>query len=170
MDNSAPLQLIPDDIQVDELMGQEDLQAPDPNQIAGAKNNVQNVQNVGFVEFLLPSADPIFLSRQSQSLTKFRVFKHILEAITLWAKCFAPGPGAPTVHIRRKWTDFFTLLLSSPEAHLWAKQFLGSPALPLLNEHPPSMNIPFYLPQSLPDVEQVLCSKNLPTELSFVPT
>jgi hypothetical protein len=75
MDNSAPLQLILDDIQVDELMGQEDLQAPDPNQIAGAKNNVQNVQNVGFVEFLLPSADPIFLSRQSQSLTKFRVFQ-----------------------------------------------------------------------------------------------
>lgn len=67
---------------------------------------------LGFVGFPQADADPVFLQKQ------------LLCANQIWANYLAPGPGAPSVQVRREWADFFTMLLLSPGASQWTKSFL----------------------------------------------
>jgi hypothetical protein len=156
MDNGAPLPLLLDDIQEDELMDQDNLdflnQQMDLDVNANGLNG-NNLQNVGFIQLLqpdlgLPCFDRLVQFPQPQS----EFFKQNPEAIRLWAKCFAPGPGAPTIHIPHKWADFFTLLLANPTAFSWASSFLGSAASTHLQDQSSSEDslISFYIPQSQP--------------------
>jgi hypothetical protein len=125
-----------------------------------------NFRNVGFVQIIQPDVDHIFLNRQFQvPQPKSDFFKQNPEAVRLWAKCFALGPGAPTIHIQQRWVDFFTMMLASPTAYKWASDFLGSTTLSHLDDQSTSTSatIPFYLPQSQPQTDLLLCSKNLPS-------
>jgi hypothetical protein len=59
MDNGAPLQLIPDEIQEHELMG-----APDIN-VAVGDQMPNNIGQLGFVELFQSAQDPVFMQRLS---------------------------------------------------------------------------------------------------------
>jgi hypothetical protein len=59
MDNGAPLQLIPDEIQEHELMGAPDVHA------AGGVQMPNNIDQLGFVELFQPAQDPVFMQRFS---------------------------------------------------------------------------------------------------------
>jgi hypothetical protein len=107
MDNGEPLQLLPDDILEDELMDVVDLFADNPTD--------NHLHNLGFVKLLQPEVDPVLTNKLKQTSPLHAGFlKQNPEALRLWAKCLAPGPGAPTVQVPRLWADFFTLLLVSP--------------------------------------------------------
>jgi hypothetical protein len=156
MDNGAPLQLIPDEIQEHEL-----LYAPDVNVPVVAQMD-NNFEQLGFVEFFQPAQDPVIMQRLSPAnLPGSSAFKANPEAIRLWANFLAPVDGASSVQIPKVWADFFTMMLLSPKSFQWAKQFVTSPAL----EHlagASSSSVPFGLPKALPDTGLFLCSNNLP--------
>jgi hypothetical protein len=155
MDNGAPLQLILDEIQEHDLMD-----APDFN-LAAVDQNENNLEQLGFVELLQPAHDPVFMQRQfSANYSTFPAFKSNPEAIRLWANFLAPVARASSVQIPKAWADFFTMMLLSPGAFQWAKQFVTSPAL----EHlagTSSISVPFCLPRAVPDAGLFLCSNNL---------
>jgi hypothetical protein len=156
MDNGAPLQLIPDEIQEHELMG-----APDVNVPAVAQME-NNFEQHGFVELFQPAQDPVIMQRlSSANLPGSSAFKTNPEAIRLWANFLAPVAGASSVQIPKMWADFFTMMLLSPKSFQWAKQFVTSSAL----EHlagTSSSSVPFGLPKIVPDTGLFLCSNNLP--------
>jgi hypothetical protein len=161
MEDGIPLPFIPDEIQENELMDLDDL--IEVNNQQGA-----NALHVGLVRFIQPEADSVFVSRQLEiPQPRSDFFRRNSEAIRLWAKCFAPGPGASTVHVPAKWVDFFTLLLSSPIAFHWAKYFPNSSALPFLASVDSSSSIPFCLPCIAPNLGHQLCTKNLPDPICF---
>jgi hypothetical protein len=174
MDNGVPLQLLPDDIQEDELMDQDDPdflnQQMDLDVNANGLNG-NNLRNVGFAQLQQPNVDfPCFDRHFQLPQPKSDFFKHNPKAIRLWAKCFAPGPGAPTIHIPQKWVDFFTLLLASPTALSWASSILGSAAFAHLQDQSSSEAalILFCLPQSQPQMDLLACSKNLPSSVEYL--
>jgi hypothetical protein len=122
--------------------------------------------NVGFVMINQPFVVPEVLNMyQPMPQPQYDFFKQNPEVVRLWSNCFAPGPRAPSIHIPGTWADFFTFFLMSPVAHTGAKQFLGSPALPLSGESSSSPTIPFYLPQNAPDQNFLFCSRNMPTSV-----
>jgi hypothetical protein len=133
-------------------------------------NNQQgaNALHVGMARIIQSETDSVFVSRQidfPQPRSDF--FRQNPEAIRLWAKCFAPGPGVYVVHVPAKWADFFTLLLSSPTTFQWAKEFLSSSALPFLTTVESSSYIPFSLPSAAPSLGHQLCTKNLSGPICF---
>jgi hypothetical protein len=71
--------------------------------------------------------DPVFIDRLQQQLHS-DVFKQNPDAIHLWARFLAPGPGASSVKVPRVWADFFTALLLNPSSYEWAKKLLQSKA------------------------------------------
>jgi hypothetical protein len=82
------------------------------------------------------------------------------------------GPNAlllaqvhPQFTFNRGGLIFFTMMLASPTAYKWASDFLGSTTLSHLDDQSTSTSatIPFYLPQSQPQTDLLLCSKNLPS-------
>jgi hypothetical protein len=156
MDNGAPLQLIPDEIQEHELMD-----APDFN-VAVVDQMENNFEQLGFVELLQPAHDPVFMQRLfSANFPSSPAFKINPEATRLWANFLAPVAGASSVQIPKVWADFFTMMLLRPRSFQWAKQFVTSSAL----EHlagTSSSSVPFCLPQAVPDAGFFLCSNNLP--------
>jgi hypothetical protein len=85
-----------------------------------------NFRNVGFVQIIQPDVDHIFLNRQFQvPQPKSDFFKQNPEAVRLWAKCFALGPGAPTIHIQQRWVDFFHNDASKPNCLQMGFRFFG---------------------------------------------
>jgi hypothetical protein len=155
MDNGAPLQLIPDEIQEHELMG-----APDAN-VAGGVQMPNNIGQLGFVELFQPAQDPVFMQRFSSPTSRdLQAFKGNPEAIRLWANFLAPVAGASSVQIPKDWADFFTMMLLSPRSFQWAKSFVTSSAMEHLAGT--SASVPFCIPQALPDAGSFLCSNNLP--------
>jgi hypothetical protein len=67
-------------------------------------NNQQgaNALHVGMARIIQSETDSVFVSRQidfPQPRSDF--FRQNPEAIRLWAKCFAPGPGVSVVHVQQ---------------------------------------------------------------------
>ncbi|KAG2539614.1 hypothetical protein PVAP13_9NG466914 [Panicum virgatum] len=89
MDGDVPLQLIPDEIHEDELLGDP---LPNPNQPQIDVIDNGNMQ-LGFVETFFPVVDPAFASAQNTMQAASS------ELIRQWARNFAPGPGDPTIQI-----------------------------------------------------------------------
>jgi len=76
---------------------------------------------LGFVEIQGLDFDPVYLERISQ-------IKHNSEALSLWARFFAPGASHSPVSIPKNWANFFTAMLINPKSFLWAKQLISSSA------------------------------------------
>jgi hypothetical protein len=75
MDNGAPLQLIPDEIQEHELMDASDFN------VAVVDQMENNIEQLGFVELLQPAHDPVYMQRQfSANFSGFPAFKSNPEA------------------------------------------------------------------------------------------
>jgi len=146
LDGDVPLQLIPDEIQEEDLLGSPvhipvsvDIAEPD-----------QDVMQLGFVEVFQPAADPGFVSHQNSHLA------HSSEVIRQWAKHFAPGPGSPIVQVPLHWSPLFTAMLLNPGNFYWAKAFLESSALDIFSKSlGPSR--PFALPPNCPSVSKSSC-------------
>jgi hypothetical protein len=149
MDNGAPLQLIPDEIQEHELLGAPEVNVPVMAQVGN------NFEQLGFVELLQPAQDPVFMQRLSPTnLSGCSALKVNPEAIRLWANFLAPVDGASTVQIPKVWADFFTMMLLSPKSFQWAKQFLSSSAL----EHLAGPLHPLFLLEFLKLYQIQVCS------------
>jgi hypothetical protein len=130
-DDGQTLQFIPDEIPEEDLV-------PDIN---GLDNVVQDIavqeqphslgapdaMHLGFVSWPDDLGDPVFIDRLQQQLHS-DVFKQNPDAIHLWARFLAPGPGASSVKVPRVWADFFTALLLNPSSYEWAKKLLQSKA------------------------------------------
>jgi hypothetical protein len=56
---------------------------------------VVDAQHLGFVQLFEPDGDPVFIERAQA------VFSQNPEAIRVWDKCPAPGPGASSIQIPR---------------------------------------------------------------------
>jgi hypothetical protein len=125
-DDGQPLQFIPDEVPKEDLV-------PDIN---GLDNAVQeqphspgapDAMHLGFVSLPDDLGDPVFIDRLQQLLHS-DVFKQNPDAIRLWARFLAPGPGASSVKVPRMWADFFIALLLNPSSYEWAKKLLQSQA------------------------------------------
>ncbi|OEL17570.1 hypothetical protein BAE44_0021410 [Dichanthelium oligosanthes] len=129
----------------------------------------QNMQ-LGFVQLFEPVTYPILLNKFPKPV----LFKQNLDAIRLWAKFLAPGPGSPEVLVPKSWVDFFTSMLLNSGSFGWAKNFLASPALDFLNSES-SSSVPFILPSACPDLpahsfsEQMLHQNFASTTLQSTP-
>jgi hypothetical protein len=149
MDDGQPLQLIPDEIPKEDLV-------PDFN---GFDNVVQeqphppgapDAMHLGFVSLPDDLGDPMFIDRIQQQLQS-DVFKQNSDAIRLWARFLAPGPGASSVRVPRMWADFFTALLLNLGSYEWAKNLLQSQAWEFFQKTWCEL-VPFCLPSArLPD-------------------
>jgi hypothetical protein len=86
------------------------------------------------------------------------------KGVRLRAKFLAPRPSAAPFSVAHKWADFFTALLMNPLSFMWAKQFLSSSAMSILNDQdaPP---MPFMLPDCCPFA--VPCLKDLEVNEDF---
>lgn len=83
--------------------------------------------------------------------------KRTAEGTRIWAKLFSPGNLACLqVSIPVEWSNFFTILLMSPDKYAWAKEFLSLKAL----THLKGMNghIDFSLPKCCPSDKELPCS------------
>jgi hypothetical protein len=149
MDDGQPLQLIPDEIPKEDLV-------PDFN---GLDNDVQeqphppeapDAMHLGFVSLPDDLGDPVFIDKIQQKLQS-DVFKQNPDAIRLWARFLAPGPGASSVRVPRMSADFFTALLLNPGSYEWAKNLLQYQAWEFFQKTSYE-SVPFCLPSTqLPD-------------------
>jgi hypothetical protein len=133
-DDGQPLQFIPDEISEEDLV-------PDNNGLNNAveDNAVQehphppdapdapDAMHLGFVSLPDDLGDPVFIDRLQQQLHS-DVFRQNPDAVRLWARFLAPGPGASSVKVPKVWADFFTALLLNPSSYEWAKKMLQSKA------------------------------------------
>jgi hypothetical protein len=124
-DDGQPLQFIPDEIPEEDLV-------PDNNGLNNAvqDNAVQeqphppdapDAMHLGFVSLPDDLGDPVFIDRLQQQLHS-DVFRENPDAVRLWARFLAPGPGASSVKVPKVWADFFTALLLNPSSYEWAKK------------------------------------------------
>jgi hypothetical protein len=124
-DDGQPLQFISDEIPEEDLV-------PDINGLNNAvqDNAVQeqphspeapDAMHLGFVSLPDDLGDPVFMDRLQQQLHS-DVFKQNTDAVRLWARFLAPGPGASSVKVPKVWDDFFTALLLNPSSYEWAKK------------------------------------------------
>ena len=134
-------QINPDEIHPDELM-----------EFPEEEDQVNQIQ-LGFVQLIESSADPIFRHLQPQ-------FKPNAEATRLWANFFTSGKAHSSALVPQLWTDFFTALLSNPSSFTWAKKFLSSQALSHMGDL--SSGLEFSLPDKYPITNVPLCHKSLP--------
>ncbi|CAN6177127.1 unnamed protein product [Urochloa humidicola] len=200
MNNGSPLQMIPDEVQPEELMGQapeqqavgevNQLQGPaqmadqqevDPTLLgliqgaqqvqAAQRDNEDGIQeehqdmHIGMVQNFQPHMDPVFAAASS-TFTPPTVDENI-DAISLWAKHFAPGVGAPSVTIPKQWADFFTTMLMNPGCFEWAKSFLSSAALEALLK-PGQPVVHYSLPEKCPSTATPGCFASFPNETSVL--
>jgi hypothetical protein len=130
-DDGQPLQFIPDEIPEEDLV-------PDINGLNNAvqDNAVQeqphspeapDAMHLGFVSLPDDLGDPVFIDRLQQQLHS-DVFKQNPDAVRLWARFLAPGPGDSSVKVPKVWANFFTALLLNPSSYEWAKKLLQSKA------------------------------------------
>ncbi|CAL5096288.1 unnamed protein product [Urochloa decumbens] len=65
MDNEIPLQVMPDEVQEEELMGSQDSQGQSSSSNQETDNNVMMQQDmqIGFVQLIQPEVDPVFTAR-----------------------------------------------------------------------------------------------------------
>jgi len=142
-------QINPDEIHPDELM-----------EFPEEEDHVNQIQ-LGFVQLIEPSINPIFRHLQPQ-------FKPNAEATRLWANFFTSGKAHSSALVPQLWTDFFTALLSNPSSFTWAKKFLSSQALSHMGDL--SSGLEFSLPDKYPITNVPLCHKSLPdVETSALP-
>jgi hypothetical protein len=150
-DDGQPLQFIPDEIPEEELV---------PDNI-GLNNAVQDnavqehphpldapdapdAMHLGFLSLPDDLGDHVFIDRLQQQLHS-DVFRQNPDAVRLWARFLAPGPGASSVKVPKVWADFFTALLLNPNSYEWAKKLLQSKAWEFFQ--PTSCeSVPFYFP------------------------
>jgi hypothetical protein len=152
MDNGVPLQLIPDEIQEQDLLDHH----PDDH-MEEDHLEVVDAQHLGFVQLFEPDGDPVFIERaQAVFFTKSRSNSCVGQMPCSWA--WGQLNSDP-----KAWADFFTLLLVSPETHSWAKKLLSSQAWNVFVKHSEPQLIPFCLPPSCPDLLKDLCPKSLPS-------
>ena len=148
------IQIMPDEIHEDELMdNQEDENVQVEEDMPG-----DNFIQLGFVELLEPSADPVFVERMN--------FKNNAEAIRLWSQFFSPNSSAPPISIPKVWADFFTAMLVNPTSFSWGKQFLASSAWNSFVGNG-SDALPFVLPEKCPAVSSA-CLKDLPPPQNLI--
>jgi len=149
MDGDVPLQLIPDEIHEDELLGDP---LPNPNQPQIDVIDNGNMQ-LGFVDTFFPVVDPAFASAQNTMQAASS------ELIRQWARNFAPGPGDPTIQIPLQWSPFFTAMLLNPGNFMWAKKFLESSAWDIFSSSLTDAR-PFALPHNCPTKTASSCMKD----------
>jgi hypothetical protein len=80
-----------------------------------------DAMHLGFVSLPDDLGDPVFIDRLQQQLHS-DVFRQNPDAVRLWARFLAPGPGASSVKVPKVWADFFTALLLNPSSYEWAKK------------------------------------------------
>ncbi|CAN6342947.1 unnamed protein product [Urochloa humidicola] len=166
MENGAPLQVMPDEIQEEELPLNPILQDNgSPDNPLGPLN--QEMQ-LGFVQLVQPHSDPILAERQLQPLINpySSPFKHNAEAARAWAKFLAPDLGPESIAVPQNWADFFTAMLMHPGSFLWAKSFLSCQALQALRHHNEGV-IHFSIPDKCPSTSTLPCLEKLPTEVNL---
>jgi hypothetical protein len=145
MEDGHPLQLIPDEIPEEELV-------PDFNEVDNAVQEqphspgAPDAMHLGFVSLPDDLGDHVFIKRLQQQLHS-DVFKQNPDAIRLWARFLAPGPGASSVKVPRIWADFFTALLLNPGSYEWAKKMLQSQAWEFFQKTN-CESVPFCLPSA----------------------
>jgi hypothetical protein len=158
-DEGQPLQLIPHEVPDEELV---------PN-FNGLDNAVQgnavqeqphspgapNAMHLGFVSLPDDLGDPVFIDRLQQQLHS-DVFKQNPDAIRLWARFLAPGPGASSVKVPRMWADFFTDLLLNPSSYEWAKKLLQSQAWEFF-QATSCESVPFCFPPAMLTDKNLFC-------------
>jgi hypothetical protein len=83
--------------------------------------------HLGFVTLPDDLGDPVYIERLQQKMQS-DVFKQNPDAIHLWARFLAPGPGASSVRVPIMWADFFAALFLNSGSYEWAKNMLRSQA------------------------------------------
>lgn len=174
LDNGVPLQLIPDEVQEDELMdndGMANMVVDQDLQEAGQQNPIveqldvemgldneqkpaeleplNNYVPLGFVELFEPVADPVMSTFNPSGGLPPDFFR-------FWAKYFHPSGGSTTTFIPPEWAAFFMAALMNPASYDWAKRFLTSPAWVFFST-PTASSYLFGLPPKCPAQEGVSC-------------
>ncbi|CAN6334315.1 unnamed protein product [Urochloa humidicola] len=149
-ENGQPIQFLPDDIDINDLMNENDEVA------AGEEPNVMN-QNIQLGYVHVPEIN--FAEHfESQAATKRpSLFQGNPNLVRHWANHFTPGQHQHQVEIPVFWSDFFTAQLLNPLNFQWAKEFLSSPAVPWLDTG--AGMITFSLPQACPLKSPPTCAK-----------
>ncbi|CAO2169256.1 unnamed protein product [Urochloa humidicola] len=166
LEDGVPLQVMPDEIQEEDLP-----QNPFPQENGSPNNNhelLNQEMQLGFVQLIQPYRDPVFGDKQLQFLINPypSPFKHNAEATREWARYLAPRLGADAVAVPKNWADFFTAMLMHPRSFMWAKSFLSSQALTALH-HQNEEVVHFSIPDKCPHSEPLPCLEHLPSEASL---
>lgn len=132
MDNEGEhIQLIPDEVQEYDLLGQHD----------------QNEMQLGFVQLIEPLVDPVMRANNQQLPP---------DLFRLWSTHLAPYAGLPVTHIPPEWAPFFTVALMNPASHDWAKRFISSPAWAYFASPNPN-DFPVTIPSKCPVATSPTC-------------
>ncbi|CAL4899272.1 unnamed protein product [Urochloa decumbens] len=168
-ENGIPMQFIQDEIQEEELLGNnlqaqnlenllDEQMAPQEEAPEEAQQYNMNMQ-LGFVQFQQPKMDPVLAARLLHSQPP--VSKQHAVAVRAWAQYLAPGMGAEKVDVPKPWADFFTAMLLNPGNFIWAKNLLSSVAWEFFQTNEKAL-IPFVLPASCPEGANSACLNAIP--------
>ncbi|OEL28070.1 hypothetical protein BAE44_0010914 [Dichanthelium oligosanthes] len=97
MNNGSPLQLIPDDIPEEDMLGQDEMQ--EVQQVDAQQGN--EYMHLDFVQLVEPAQDPVFAARFADEAFD-ALPKSNPELTRLWAKLLSPGVGTPTSSLPAK--------------------------------------------------------------------
>ncbi|CAN6372080.1 unnamed protein product [Urochloa humidicola] len=106
MEGEEPLQVMPDEVNEDELLESPNQQNHDQEANIGGQLN--QYAQLGFVQVMEPLIDPV-LGSLSPTLSQGQ--KLPTDLYRAWAQHFAPGPGSSKINILAEWAAFCTAAL-----------------------------------------------------------
>jgi hypothetical protein len=180
--------LMPEEIQEEDLMGSHDLQndsdqnneneqEQEVNQVVhvGQNASAQQVEQgpednfiaannhlqLGFVETFMPPVSPSLLSA---TFGPSKTIGPNPMSLRFWAKYFSEKDQKHSaVDLPSSWMDFFILQMLGQGSYEWAKEFLTSRAMAILQQHSGNTtSFPFFLPPSKPSavITELSCSQS----------
>lgn len=171
-EDGMQLQINPDEIPEDQLLGADQMDDPASDDSENPMNvdevqSTDQIMHLGFVEICSPNIDPVF-EHMAPTGSSSKNSDLPADLYRFWAKYFAPRTDSLPVSLSPDWAAFFTAALMNPGSFAWAKSFLASPAWALL-ANSPAAKLPFALPAACPVKESHSClSGNVEKTISVV--
>ncbi|KAF8765330.1 hypothetical protein HU200_008706 [Digitaria exilis] len=154
--NGVPLQIMPDEINEDDLLGDGPNDQGLGQQVTlneMAEQGELNHMQLGFVHVEAPLVDPVLESIATGSFTGGTLPVNFYR---FWSKHFSPGDSQQFTKIAPERAAFFTAALLNPASFEWAKHFLTSPAWEYFT-HASAEDFSFVLPAKCPSKTSPSC-------------